>query len=295
MNVTLTDLPPEIVLEIIKYTEPDDLGKLYGTCKYMNNLLVKMQPNAKEKYFRMLFNRLVKQLAPYSIFSFDYFSNDNDKNYAGDYSFKYIYENKFNEHYKPLTIKRYCKYLKREAAFIFYYEYHDDNECEEVYDMVDVDDLQYDKIDGVSNSVIIEDDIWEKYQSGVITNESLRRYAFMACLSKLALEIYINYSRCYKYWTYLDQTLSLNKVHKQEDIDKLKHYSDLINKLNYLLKCIEMMKEYFFTGDEQLQYSIIYDEDCIRYKEVEPVFSKEEKSLIAEASKYVLSEYFRSL
>jgi hypothetical protein len=175
-----------------------------------------------------------------------------------------------------------------EAAFIFYYEYHDDNELEEVYDMADVGDLQYDKIDGVSNNVIVEDDIWEKYQSGVITNESLRRYAFIACLSKLGLDIYINYSRCYKYWTYLDKQ-------EDKDIDKLKHYSDLINKLNYLLKCIEMMKEYFFTGDEQLQYSIIYDEDCIRYKEVEPVFSKEEKSLIAEASGYVVSEYFRSL
>jgi hypothetical protein len=287
MNFTLIDLPPEIVLEITKYTKPDDLGKLYGTCKYMNNLLAKMQPNAKEKYFRMLFNRLVKQLAPYSVFSFDYFSNDNDNSYAGDYSFKYIYENKFNEHYKPLTIKRYCKYLKMEANFIFYYEPYDDNEYVEVYDILDVDDLKYDKIDGVSNRATIEVDLWEGYQSGLITNESLRRYAFVSCLSKLGLEIYISYNRCYKYWTYLDQQ-------ENKDIDKLKNYSDLINKFNYLLKCIEMMKEYFFTGDEQLQYSVIYDEDC-RYKDVEPIFSKEEKDLIAEASGYVLNEYFRSL
>jgi hypothetical protein len=276
MNVTITDLPPEIVFEIIKYAEPDDLGKLYGTCKYMNGLLVKMQPNAKEKYLRILFNRLVKQLEPYSVFSFDYFSSNNDRGYDGDYSFKYIYENKFNKHYKPLTIKKYCQYLKMEASFIFYYEPYDYNNYEEVYDIIDVDDLQYDKIDGVSNRSTIDIDLWGAYKNRIITDEGLRRYAFMSCLSKLGLEIYIRYSRCYKYWSYLDQ---------QEDIDKLKHYSDLIRKLNYLLKCIEIMKGYFFTGDEQLQYSVVND--------AEPIFSKEEKSLIAEASGYVITEHFR--
>jgi hypothetical protein len=115
-NIALTDLPPEMIIEIAKHMKPIDLGKLYRTCKYMNKLLIKMQPDAKEKYLRVLFNRLVSALAPYSVFSFDYFSTNNNRNYANDISFKYIFENKLINS-KQLTLKRYCKCLKREANF----------------------------------------------------------------------------------------------------------------------------------------------------------------------------------
>jgi hypothetical protein len=47
-QVSLSNLPPEMILEIAKHLKLDALGNLKGTCTYMKKLLTPEYPKAEE-------------------------------------------------------------------------------------------------------------------------------------------------------------------------------------------------------------------------------------------------------
>jgi hypothetical protein len=215
---------------------------------------------------------LVNYHSPYSIFAFDYFSVNNNRSYSGEISFKYIYETETIDA-APLTFKRYCKCLSTEAYYRREYDPEDGT-----FDYV-WDDKYHWGFGGSAEAAPTQDkeniNLYDEYHKEVITIEDIRRYAFRACLKDMETSFYIWYKNCYDYWKYL--------LEHENNKKKIKQYEKLQLKLSYILKCINLIKDYFFTGDEQQNIPfikpIIYNKHsrlitnaviemrCIRYDE----------------------------
>jgi hypothetical protein len=75
-----------------------------------------------------------------------------------------------------------------------------------------------------------------------MTVEDIRRYAFKAYLKYRETMFYKNYTRCRDYLQYL--------LEHENNFKRIIKYDKLIRKLDYILRCIRLMKNYFFTGDE---------------------------------------------
>jgi hypothetical protein len=90
-QISLTNLPPEMILEVAKHLRPDALGKLYGTCTHIKKLLAPDHPKAKELHLRYIFNMLDEYTRHYSVLAFDYFSENNNRFYSGKHTHLNIY------------------------------------------------------------------------------------------------------------------------------------------------------------------------------------------------------------
>jgi hypothetical protein len=186
-QISITDLPVEMVLEIAKHCEPPEFVNLYSTCKYLKEILCLDYKKVCDEYFKnKLFQQFieifVQQTRSIPVFMFDFFSKDNDKSYNSKIpSYKYFYEKLTN---KKMDFNTYCKCLDNLDYVIYDVESNDirldsENESREVF--------HYET-----------DPKYEDMISGKVSKQQIREYAFNRLLD--AMDVHFSMV-CFHYIT----------------------------------------------------------------------------------------------
>jgi hypothetical protein len=107
---SLSNLPPEMILEISKHLNPVDYISLYITSNSLKNTSSVNYEKIKTRYLHIKFQEIIgnylKHTNEIAVFAFDYFSENNDVCYDGKTpSFRVLYERLHNT---ALTLDKDC-------------------------------------------------------------------------------------------------------------------------------------------------------------------------------------------